>query len=113
MRRGRGKLAGKGRSFLFNMPIYSYTCWNCENEQEEYKRLVDRLNGPICTKCGHKTTFTISPGPKPTDHLYPRVVENFGAEPVVINSLKHYKEEQKKRGLVDNGKPRGVRGKWV
>jgi putative FmdB family regulatory protein len=95
------------------MPIYDYTCLNCENKMEEYKKISERLDGPICTKCGHKTIFTLSPGPKPTDHLYPRVVENLGHEPVVVNSLKHYREEQKKRGLVDNGKPRGVKGQWV
>jgi putative FmdB family regulatory protein len=95
------------------MPIYDYTCMNCENTQEEYKRVSERLNGPICSKCGHVMTFTLSPGPKPTDHLYPRMVENFGPKPVEVRSLKHYREEQRKRGLVDNGRPRGVKGQWV
>jgi putative FmdB family regulatory protein len=95
------------------MPIYEYTCMNCEHEQEEYKKVSERLTGPICSVCGHRMTFTLSMGPKPTDHLYPRMVENFGREPVRVNSLKHYREEQKKRGLVDNGRPRGVKGQWV
>ena len=95
------------------MPIYEYTCLNCENSQEEYKKVADRLSGPICNKCGHVMIFTLSMGPKPTDHLYPRMEENFEHNPVEIKSLKHYYQEQKKRGLVDGGKPRGVKGQWV
>jgi putative FmdB family regulatory protein len=95
------------------MPIYDYTCMTCEHTQEEYRKMNERMVGPICEKCGHRTTFTLSFGPKPTDHLYPRVVENFDNKPVVVTSLKHYRQEQKKRGLVDNGKPRGVKGQWV
>jgi putative FmdB family regulatory protein len=95
------------------IPIYEYKCFQCEYIREEYRKVKDRLNESVCIHCGSHAVFVISPGPKPTDHLYPRMVENFAHNPVRVNSLKHYREEQKKRGLVDNGKPRGVRGQWI
>ena len=57
--------------------------------------------------------FILSLGPKPTDHLYPYFEENFDHKPVEVKSLRHYRQEQKKRGLVDGGKPKGVKGQWV
>jgi len=95
------------------MPLYQYTCFNCGTEKEELRKVAEIYDGPQCPKCCNKMTFTLSPGPKPTDHLYPFMEENFEHNPVKINSLKHYYSEQKKRGLVDNGKPRGVKGQWV
>lgn len=95
------------------MPVYDYTCMACEHTQEAIVPIRSRYIGPICEKCGHRMTFTLSVGPKPTDHLYPRLEYNFEANPVEIKSLRHFREEQKKRGLVDNGKPKGIPGQWL
>jgi putative FmdB family regulatory protein len=94
------------------MPIYSYKCKECQHEEETVRRISEREEPALCPKCGGSAEFILSPGPKPTDHLYPRVVENFDHNPVVVNSLREYYREQKKRGLIDGGKPRGVKGQW-
>jgi putative FmdB family regulatory protein len=95
------------------MPLYEYRCTRCGHMQESYRKLHERLVAGTCEKCGDLAVFVISPGPKPTDHLYPRMVENFEHNPVQVNSLKHYYSEQKRRGLVDGGRPRGVKGQWI
>ena len=97
------------------MPVYDYECPHCGHKAEALKRVNDMDAGPFCKVCANDTQMRliISSGPKPTDHLYPRLEHNFEANPVEIKSLRHFREEQKKRGLVDNGKPRGVKGQWV
>lgn len=97
------------------MPMYEYECPRCGHNSEALRSVSNREAGPFCRTCKEATQMrlVISVGPKPTDHLYPRLEHNFENTPVEIRSLKHFREEQKKRGLVDNGKPRGVRGQWV
>lgn len=94
------------------MPIYEYSCMACENAQEEFKLLKDRLNGPICNKCGHKMIFTLSfsarQGP-----AYPYTDTNMDHKPVEITSLSQRKKELKKRGLQDSGVRRGNPGSWI
>ena len=95
------------------MPIYDFSCTICGNTQESIRSIADRFQGPVCEQCGGLMEYQLSAPPKPTDHLYPYLEENFDHKPVEIKSLRHYRREQKRRGLVDNGRPRGVKGQWV
>ena len=97
------------------MPLYDYECPSCKHQSEALRPVGAREAGPFCTQCEEATQMrpVLSPGPKPTDHLYPRLEHNFEANPVEIKSLKHFREEQKKRGLVDGGKPKGIPGQWA
>ena len=92
------------------MPVYDYTCMFDETTQEALRSIDKRFDGPFCPKCGNRMTFTLTAPPKPTDHLYPYYHENVGAE---VKSLRHLRQVQKEKGLVDGGKPRGVKGQWV
>jgi putative FmdB family regulatory protein len=92
------------------MPIYDFTCVNCETKQEALRSIDKRFDGPFCPKCGNRMIFTLSPPPKPTDHLYPYIHEHIGKE---IRSLKHLRQVQKAEGIEDAGKPRGVKGQWI
>ena len=94
------------------MPIYSYECAHCGEVVEEYRTLAHRLIATSCQECGSDATFTLSISER-RGPSYPYMEENFEHKPVQINSLKHYYAEQKKRGLVDGGRPRGVKGQWM
>lgn len=94
------------------MPIYAYSCMACENEQEEYNQIKDRLDGPLCKKCGYRMIFTLSFS-KRRGPSYPYVDTNMDNKPVVIESLAQRKKELKKRGLQDSGVRRGNSGQWI
>lgn len=93
------------------MPIYSYRCGGCGNEVEEFRQLKDRERILHCI-CGGTyrpfLSFTPKVGPG-----YPFVDNFMDHQPVVIESLSHYRKELKKRGLQEKGVRRGHKGQWV
>lgn len=94
------------------MPIYSYSCMACENEQEEYNQIKDRFDGPICKKCGYRMIFTLSFS-KRRGPSYPYIDAHMDHKPVEITSLSHRRKELKKRGLQETGRKVGGHGQWI
>jgi putative FmdB family regulatory protein len=44
------------------MPLYAYRCQapECQAEQEEFRRISDRLRDAVCETCGALAPFTLS-----------------------------------------------------
>lgn len=42
------------------MPIYEYTCEECQHVTEAERKMRNRRRAPKCEKCGGKTRLTIS-----------------------------------------------------
>ena len=94
------------------MPIYQYTCPACDYSKEGFRRLKDRLNGPVCEKCGYRMIFTLSFS-KRKGPSYPYVDPYMDRKPVEITSRAHRLRELKKRGLQETGVRRGMKGQWI
>ena len=92
------------------MPLYDYECPYCGKAREELRKVACReCPGPTCT-CGWVMKVTVSPGPKPNDHLYPFLDPFMATEPILITSHSHREKELKKRGLQEGGG--GKQGTW-
>ncbi|MAH44392.1 hypothetical protein CMI37_01090 [Candidatus Pacearchaeota archaeon] len=78
------------------MPTYEYICERCRREFEETVPASLR-NDVKCSVCGELAVKQISAFNAST--FTPFACENFGTDPVWIESKNQLREENKKRGL--------------
>ena len=47
------------------MPLYTYTCEDCDRTKQEMRLMAERLQEPLpaCDSCGEEMTFVISGPP--------------------------------------------------
>jgi len=94
------------------MPIYAYRCFYCGNEQEELRKLADRMENGVCEKCDRATHFLMSFSKK-EGPSYPFTDQYMDSKPVEITSLSQYRKELKKRGKQETGVGKGNKGQWI
>lgn len=81
------------------MPIYTYTCDDCKELIDEYKKVDDRNNCPTCP-CGGSTKKIISSYFAISD-LEPYLDMHIGKEPTYVKSKQHRKQLMKENGVYE------------
>lgn len=97
-------------------PLFDVFCYVCRKENEI---LLMHDEQPCCPECG---SFAIEKRPPLIavksdcgDNRYPYVEENFGPEPIEVESSSHRRKLMKELGLRDAApsKRRSDKGSWV
>ena len=80
------------------MPAYDYICASCSSakEFERNVKMAERneVRCPVCNRLARRVYKA------PAGHTFkPFLCENFGLEPVMVESRRQFVEENKRRGL--------------
>ena len=79
------------------MTLYSYGCYGCEKEWENFRRMNDRLN-EVCSDCGKTAVILIKNTAKPIGYGYGYYSENLDA---YITSPKQKKRVMRLKNLEE------------
>jgi len=80
------------------MPLYSYTCKQCNKQSTAYRKVVDRHNAPECCE---KMQLKIVPTLQYVDHMRDGYKDIVTGE--YVDSRKRRREIMKEHNLIERG----------
>lgn len=83
------------------MPTYVRACVKCQHEFDVFRKMAHVRDPEACPKCGAETENVPRPGGSPKTAVFPYTHPHLtGSGPVVVESLHHLRQLERKYGVV-------------